>query len=401
MFKRWLPAVLHLFVYVAFLLTQLELIEIIIDGVIGSHRALRPFLGGLYPFIISFIEVLSMLALVATLIFLARRNLLKIPRLSMNELSGWPKLDGNLILYGEILLVSFIFMMNGADEVLYSMGQTHAAGVAEGATGSFGFALSSWMGPALFGGMSESSLHLVERIGWWGHIMVVFGFLNYLPISKHFHIVLAFPNTYFSRLIPAGETDSPPHIQEEIKAIMDPAYQPVEDPNGPKRFGAKEVTDLSWKSLLEAYTCTECGRCTSVCPANLTGKQLSPRKIMMDTRDRLEEIRKFKLTAGEDGLMAAKGDIPGAEEAATHTLLGESYISQEEIRACTTCNACVEACPVNINPVDIILSLRRYEVMEESNMPEAWGLMFNNLENAGNPWGMPLADRFAWSEEDK
>ncbi|MEM7657776.1 MAG: Fe-S oxidoreductase, partial [Bacteroidota bacterium] len=226
MFKRWLPATLHGFIYVAFLLTQLELVEIILDGITGSHRMLRPALGGFYPFLISFIEVLSMLALFATLIFLVRRNLLKVPRLSMDELSGWPKLDGNLILYGEILLVSFIFMMNGADEVLYQQGATHAVGT-EGTSGSFGFAISSWLGPALFGGMSESSLQIVERIGWWGHIMVVFGFLNYLPISKHFHIILAFPNTYFSRLLPQGELDSPPHIQEEIKAIFDPAYQPV------------------------------------------------------------------------------------------------------------------------------------------------------------------------------
>ncbi|MEO1450982.1 MAG: (Fe-S)-binding protein, partial [Bacteroidota bacterium] len=235
------------------------------------------------------------------------------------------------------------------------------------------------------------------RIGWWGHIMVVFAFMNYLPISKHFHIFMAFPNVYFSRLQPAGELDAPSNIKEEIKAIMDPSYQPVEDPNAPLRFGAKDITDLTRKSLMDAYTCTECGRCSSVCPANLTGKKLSPRKIVMDVRDRMEEAQKFKLTRDESGALVPGNGVEGAEEAAQHTLLGH-YVSEEELRACTTCQACVEACPVNINPVDIIVELRRHLVMEESSMPEAWGIMFNNTENAANPWGMPAASRGEWTQ---
>ena len=401
MFKRWLPALLHFTIYAAFLLTQIELVEILVDGLAGTHRVFRPMLGGFYPFLIGFIEVLSLLAFISTFAFLARRNLLKLPRFHMDEMTGWPKLDGNLILYGEIMLIIFVFMMNGADEVLYQMGQTHAAGVANGETGSFGFGVSTVLGPMLFGGMDASTLHVVERIGWWGHILVVFGFLNYLPISKHFHIIMAFPNTYFSRLEPAGELSSPKNIQEEIKAIFDPSYQPADDPNAPIRFGAKDVTDLSWKSLMDGYTCTECGRCSSVCPASQTGKKLSPRKIVMNVRDRLEEIQKHKLIKGEEGLMAApEGASDAAQEAAGHFLLGDTYISEEELRACTTCNACVEACPVNINPVDIIVELRRYLMMEESSMPEEWGIMTNNIENAGNPWGMPSADRFAWANEE-
>lgn len=398
MFKRWIPATLHFFIYAAFLLTQIELIEILIDGVSGMHRALRPALGGFYTFLISFIEVLSMLAFFATLTFLARRNLLKIPRFHKDEMTGWPKLDGNIILYLEILLLVFIAMMNGADEVLYTKGATHAVGAA--GTGSFGFAVSSWLGPMLFGGIENiTTLEMIERIGWWGHILVVLSFLNYLPISKHFHIMMAFPNTYYGRLQPAGELNSPQNIQEEMKAIMDPSYQPVEDPNAPLRFGALDVNDLTWKSLMDAYTCTECGRCTSVCPANMTGKKLSPRKVMMDTRDRMEEIAKYKLKVNEEGSFVPDKEMEGAQEAAANTLLSDKYISTEELRACTTCNACVEACPVNINPVDIIVELRRYQVMEESNMPEEWGIMSNNIENNGAPWPMPAADRFKWAEE--
>ncbi|MEL6671671.1 MAG: (Fe-S)-binding protein [Bacteroidota bacterium] len=399
MFKRFIPAILHFFIYAAFVITQVELIEIFVDGIAGTHRIFAQPLGGFYTFVISFIEVLSVLAFVATLIFLVRRNLLKVPRFEMDEMSGWPKLDGNLILYAEILLIVFIFMMNGGDEALYNQGLTHAEGL-EGVSGSFGFAISSWLGPALFGGMSEGALNVVERVGWWGHLIVVFGFLNYLPISKHFHIVLAFPNTYYSKLKPKGHLTSSKHIQEEVKAAFDFSYTPPEDPDAPKRFGAKDVTDLSWKNLLDAYTCTECGRCTSVCPANITGKKLSPRKVMMDTRDRLEEIRKYKLTPDENGVMTAPEGVEGAAEAAGNTLLGEKYLSIEELRACTTCNACVESCPVNIDQVSIIVELRRHLIMEDSSMPEEWGIMFNNIENNGAPWAMPAADRFKWAEED-
>ncbi|MEZ4827284.1 MAG: (Fe-S)-binding protein [Bacteroidia bacterium] len=393
MFQRALPAILHFFIYAAFLLTQIELIEIFADGLSGSHRIFRPALGGFYTFLISFIEVLSFLALISTLTFLARRNLLKIPRFHKDEMTGWPRLDGNVILYLEFLLIAFIFTMNGADEVLYNRGLTHAAG-ASGA-GSFGFSLSRWLGPAVFGGVSsESTLHLLERIGWWGHIMVVFGFLIYLPKSKHFHIIMAFPNTWYSNLRPAGEFTSPVNIQEEIRAIMDPSYTPAPIENPPHRFGAKDITDLSWKTLMDAYTCTECGRCTAVCPANLTGKKLSPRKIMMDIRDRMEEVSLHKLSPDENGVLTGTEQTP---EAASHTLLGH-YVTEEELRACTTCNACVDACPVNINPVVPIVEMRRYLILEESKMPDEWASMSANIENNGAPWAFPAADRFNWSE---
>ena len=398
MFKRMLPAVLHFAIYAAFLITQIELIEIFVDGFTGNHRLFRPYLGGFYVFVVSFIEVLSVLAFIATLAFLARRNLLKIPRFQMDEMTGWPKLDGNIILYLEILLIVFIFMMNGADEVLFNNGMTHAEN-AEGVVGSFHFAVSSWLGPALLGNMGEGALHAIERIGWWGHIMVVFAFLNYLPISKHFHIMMAFPNTYFAKLDPPGKFSSSKHIQEEVKAAFDFDYTPVEDPNAPKRFGAKDVTDLGWKSLMDAYTCTECGRCTSVCPANLTGKKLSPRKIMMDVRDRMEEIQKHKLKPNENGvIVAGEGAGEAATKAAENTLL-IGHTSEEELRACTTCNACVEACPVLIDPLSIIVELRRHLIMEDSSMPEEWISMSNNIENNGAPWAFPAADRFNWANE--
>ena len=286
MFARPIPAILHLFLYAAFVITQIELIEIIVDGISGSHRIFRPSLGGFYTFMVSFIEILSVLAFIGTIAFLARRNLLKVPRLVKSELNGWPKLDANFILIAEIILICFIFMMNGADEVLYSRGLSHAANLGDG---SLGLIISSKIGPLLFGGMSEGGLHVVERIGWWGHILMVFGFLNYLPYSKHLHIVLAFPNVYFANLNPFGKFTNLESVTNEVKAMMDPSFTPPPpaNPDQPMRFGAKDVTDLSWKQLLDSYSCTECGRCTDECPANITGKLLSPRKIMMNTRDRL------------------------------------------------------------------------------------------------------------------
>ncbi|TAE62001.1 MAG: (Fe-S)-binding protein, partial [Bacteroidetes bacterium] len=236
------------------------------------------------------------------------------------------------------------------------------------------------------------------QVGWWGHITGIFLFLNYLPYSKHFHIIMAFPNTYFSRLEPAGKFSNLGKVQEEVKAMLDPSYTPVEDEHTPQRFGAKDITDLTWKNLMDAYSCTECGRCTSVCPANLTGKKLSPRKIVMDVRDRMEEVQKYKLKPNENGVLLPSNGVAGADVAATHTLLGEHYITEEELLACNTCNACVDACPVNIDQVSVIVELRRHLVMEDSSMPEEWGIMFNNIENSGNPWGMPAANRGNWME---
>ncbi len=384
MFSRPIPAILHLFLYSAFVITQIELIEIIFDGALGHHRAFRPALGEFYTFMVSFIEILSVLAFVGTIAFLSRRNLLKVPRLVKSELNGWPKLDANFILFGEIILICFIFMMNGADEVLYSRGASHAENLGDG---SLGLAISSHIGPMLFGGMSDSTLHVVERIGWWGHIAMVFGFLNYLPFSKHIHILLAFPNTYFSNLNAKGSFKNLFEVTDVVKPNFDSSYQSVLDPNAPVKFGAKDVMDLNWKQLLDAYTCTECGRCTSACPQNITGKALSPRKIMMDTRDRLEEVGKNIDKNG--GKFVDDGK----------SLLGD-YITTEEIWACNTCNACVQECPVNIDPLAIIMDLRQQLVLEQSAAPTELNGMFGNIENNGAPWQFSPADRANWVNEN-
>jgi heterodisulfide reductase subunit C len=388
MFQNPIPALLHFAIYAAFVITQIELIEIFIDGLTGNHRTFIVPLGGFYTFMISFIEILSVLAFIATIAFLARRNLLKVPRLVKSELNGWPKLDANLILIFEIVLICFIFMMNGADEVLYNIGATHSRGL-EGETGSFGFAISRFVGPMLFGGLDESALISVERIGWWGHILMVFMFLNYLPYSKHSHVVLAFPNVYYSNLEKKGRFTNMEAVTKEVKLMLDPNADPYaapSDPNStPQRFGARDVQDLTWKNLLDAYSCTECGRCTAACPANQTGKLLSPRKIMMDTRDRLEEVGRNIKKYGSDY------DDGKA-------LLGD-YITDEEIWACTTCNACVQECPVNIDPLSIIMELRRYRVMEESKMPSELTGMLTNIENNGAPWQFSQQDRLKWRDE--
>jgi len=387
MFARPIPALLHMALYSAFVITQIELIEIIVDGISGSHRIFRPSLGGFYTFIVSFIEVLSVLAFIATIAFLSRRNLIKLPRLNMKELAGWAKKDANLILILELILITFIFMMNGADEVLYKKGWSHAVNLNDG---SLGLSISSWFGPLLFGNLSEGSLHLVERIGWWGHIFMVFSFMNYLPYSKHLHILLAFPNTWYSNLNKKGKFTNLESVTKEVQLMMDPNADPYAavdvDPNAePVRFGAKDVTDLTWKNLLDAYSCTECGRCTSSCPANITGKLLSPRKIMMDTRDRLVEV-------GENIRKHGKDYSDGK------SLLND-YITEEEVWACTSCNACVEACPVNIDPLSIIVDLRRSLVMEESKMPSELAGMLTNIENNGAPWQFAQADRLNWANE--
>ncbi len=392
MFKRWIPAVLHLFIYVAFLMTQVELIEIFIDGFFGTHRFFLDYIGVLYPIIISFIEILSVGAFIATIIFLARRNLLKIPRFHKPEMTLWPKLDGNLILLGELALLVGIFSMNGADVVLQQLNPAkyHDTGT---------FAISSFVGPLIFGSFNEGILMLVERFGWWLHIITVLLFLNYLPKSKHLHIFLAFPNTYFSRLEPKGEMSNMPAIMDEVKSMMGltPESDAPMDEELPE-FGANDVSSLSWKNIMEAYTCTECGRCTDVCPANITGKKLSPRKVMMDIRDRAEEVGE-KLDSGH--FKYIKEDERNSAKALTEANFDDGktlfdYISKEEIHACTTCNACVEACPVLINPLDAILKLRRYEILTESAGPSDWLPMFNAIENSGAVWQLP-DDRDKWA----
>jgi heterodisulfide reductase subunit C len=384
MFNRPIPAILHLFLYVAFVITQIELIEIIVDGITGSHRAFRPALGSFYTFMVSLIEILSVLAFIGTIAFLARRNLLKVPRLVKNELNGWPKLDANLILIAEIVLICFIFMMNGADEVLYSKGLSHATDLNDN---TFNFSISKYIGPLLYGSMPDAGLHMIERIGWWGHFSMVVAFLNYLPFSKHLHIILAFPNTYFSNLKSKGNFTNLFEVTDVVKPNFDTAYQPVLDPNAAIKFGVKDVTDLTWKNLLDAYSCTECGRCTSVCPQNMTGKTLSPRKIMMDTRDRLVEVGK--------NIDANKGTFVDDGK----SLLGD-YISSEEIWACNTCNACVQECPINIDPLSIIVGMRQQLVLEQSSAPTELNGMFSNLENNGAPWQFSPADRANWINEN-
>lgn len=396
MFKRWIPAILHLFIYVAFLFTQIELIEILVDGFFGTHRFFAEPLGGLYTVAISTIELLSVGAFFATLIFLIRRNLLAIPRFQMDEMTGFPKFDGNMILVLEIILLIGVFSMNGADKVLQSMG-------AEAYHPTGNFAVSTWLGPMLFGGMSESTLIGVERFGWWLHILTVFAFLNYLPISKHLHIMLAFPNTYFAKLQPKGEMENMPEIMNEVKSMMGLIET---DPDAPMddlpEFGSNDVMSLDWKNVLGAYTCTECGRCTSVCPANITGKKLSPRKVMMDVRDRATEIGK-KLDSGD--MQWVKEELRAEATTLTKENFDDGkslfdYISNEELHACTTCNACVEACPVLINPLDIIMKMRRYEILTLSAGPGDWLPMFTSMENSGSVWQLPDA-RDKWAEEAK
>lgn len=373
MFKRPIAALLHLFVYLGFIIINIEMLEIVVDGLFGTHRAFAG-LGSLYGFLIASFEWLALSVLVGCVIFLARRNIARIRRFFGTEMTSWPRTDANLILVTEILLMSAFLLMNAADQKLQVLG---AAGYVQAGS----FPVSSWLAGLLPG--QVESLVLIERFAWWFHIIGVLAFLNYLPYSKHLHILLAFPNTYYSNLHPKGQFTNMASVTNEVKAMLDPSYTP-ETLEGPLRFGAKDVTDLTWKNLLEAYTCTECGRCTSVCPANLTGKLLSPRKIMMDTRDRLMEVGRNidqHKTFQEDG----------------KSLL-DTYITREEIWACTSCNACVEACPVNINPLEIITDLRRYAVMEESQAPASINVMFGNIENNGAPWKYAQADRANWRD---
>ena len=393
MFKRWIPALLHFFIYAAFLLTQIELIEIIIDGLSGSHRAFAPILGGLYTFTINFIELLSTLAFVATIIFLWRRNVKKIARFQSAEMKGWPKLDGNLILVGELFLLIGIFSMNGADGLLQNLDPAHYPDTGH-------LAISSMIGSTLFSGLSVGQLIAVERFGWWLHLFVVLGFILYLPFSKHLHIFLAFFNTYFAKLTPRGKMKNMPEIAKEVRVMMGLDEETGDTSAELPEFGANDIFDLDRTALLGAYSCTECGRCTSECPANITGKKLSPRKIMMDIRDRMEEVGR-NIKSGNPEFI--KEELRAESVKLTHENYSDGkslfdYITREEIHACTTCNACVEACPILIDPLEPILALRRYEILTESAGPADWLPMFNALESSQSPWQIP-DPRNKWAED--
>lgn len=378
MVKKPISGILHILVYLGFVIINIEVLEIIIDGVFGTHRIFAVPLGGFYDFLIGSFEVLAILTLVACVIFFIRRNVLSIKRFGFREMIGWPKTDANIILIVEVLLMAAFLTMNASDLVLQGRGADHY--VEAGA-----FPVSSLIAPAMEG-LSNEALIAIERGTWWFHIIGILLFLNYLPYSKHFHIILAFPNVFFSKLDPKGKFTNMDSVTKEVKMMFDPDADPYAappEPEGPvERFGAKDVQDLSWKQLMDAYSCTECGRCTDQCPAAQTGKLLSPRKIMMDTRDRLEEV----------GKNIQKN---GAEHNDGKALLGD-YIKEEELWACTTCNACTEACPVMIDPLSIIVDMRRSLIMEDSKAPAELTNMLSNIENNGAPWQFSQTERANW-----
>ncbi|MBI3511241.1 MAG: (Fe-S)-binding protein [Bacteroidetes bacterium] len=382
MVSRPLPAVLHIFVYVGFIVINIEVIEIIVDGAFGTHRVLS-FLGPLYSILIATFEILAVLVFLGCFIFFCRRNIAKVKRLASKDLDGWPRSDANYILIMEMLLMTAFLFMNAADLRLQWIHFGHYAGVK---VSSSAFPVSSHLA-RFYGGASLKGLVMAERFCWWFHIVGIMAFLNYIPYSKHFHILLAFPNTFYSNLKAKGEFSNLPSVTNEVKAMLDPSFTPPPPPEGTvQRFGAKDVTDLSWKQLMDAYSCTECGRCTSSCPANITGKKLSPRKIMMDTRDRLEAVGKNR--DENKGKFVDDGK----------SLLGD-LITPEEVWACTSCNACVQECPVNIDPLSIIIDLRRFMVMEQSSAPNELNMMMTNIENNAAPWQFSPADRMNWANE--
>ncbi len=377
MVKRPIAGVLHVIVYVGFVIINIEVLEIIIDGLFGTHRLFSK-MGTLYGVLIGTFEVLAALVFVSVVIFWVRRNVIKLQRFWKSEMKGWPKNDGNFILYFEMVLMTLFLVMNATDVHFQDMNS--------------GNVISQYIAP-LFNGLPESTLHIIERSAWWLHILGILVFLNYLYYSKHLHILLAFPNTFYGKVNPKGQLNNLEAVTNEVKMMMDPNADPFAAPEEgaedevPAKFGASDVQDLNWVQLLNAYTCTECGRCTSECPANQTGKKLSPRKIMMDTRDRLEEVGK--------NIDANGGEFKDDGK----QLLGD-YISTEELWACTTCNACTEACPVSIDPLSIIIEMRRYLVMEQSAAPMELNNMMTNIENNGAPWPYNQMDRLNWANEE-
>ena len=379
MVKRPFSGFLHVIVYVGFVIINIEVLEIVIDGIAGTHRIFQGIIGdSFYAFLIGTFEIFAALVFIAVILFWTRRNLANIKRFMSAEMKGWPKSDANYIIYFEMVLMTLFIIMNATDAPFQGAG--------------IGNPISQFIAP-LFDGFSPEVLHIIERTAWWIHILGILTFLNYLYYSKHLHILLAFPNTYFANLNPKGQFDNLESVTNEVKLMMDPDADPYAMPaegteeTVPEKFGASDVADLNWVQLLNAYTCTECGRCTSACPANLTGKKLSPRKIMMDTRDRLEEVGRNidtnKGTFVDDGKQ-----------------LLNDYISPEELWACTSCNACVEECPVNIDPLSIIIDMRRYLVMEESAAPQELNMMMTNVENNGAPWPYNQQDRLNWADEE-
>jgi heterodisulfide reductase subunit C len=382
MFDKPLVGFLHLLVYLGFIIINVEMLEIVIDGLFGTHRIFLSALGDFYAVLINVFEFLAVGVIVSCAIFLIRRNVLKLRRFWAREITEWPRTDANIILTVEIALMLAFLSMNAADSVLQQRGVEHFQ-----PTGSFLF--SNFL-TGLFAGLSTPALIVVERFAWWFHILGVLGFAIYITYSKHLHIFLAFPNAYFSNLKPKGKITNMPEVTREVKSMLGIPEETVEQKDAPQeiaRFGAKDVNDLSWKNLLDAYSCTECGRCTANCPANITGKLLSPRKIMMDTRDRMEEVGK-SIEKGGAGVNDGKA-------------LLDDYILREEIFACTTCQACVQACPVNIDPLSIILQIRRYITMEETKAPAPWNAMYQNVETSMAPWKFSPSDRFNWANDIK
>lgn len=378
MFRNPLVAVLHFVIYAGFIIINIEVLEIFLDGILGTHRLFSDL--PMYSWLINSFEFLAVGVIIVCVVFLFRRNIIKLRRFISHDLDGWPRSDANYILITEIILMTLFLSMNAADTLLQERG---IGAYAQHATGNFSF--SQWLHP-LLNNLSDPSLVMFERVCWWLHILGIFAFLNYLPYSKHLHILLAFPNAYYARLEPKGKIKNMPSVQNEVLYAMQPELAPA-DAAPPEKFGAKDIFDLSWRNLLDAYSCTECGRCSAACPATQTGKLLSPRKIMMDTRDRAEAAGKNINTNGaftDDG----------------KTLL-HHYISVEELRACTTCQACVQECPVAISPLEIIVELRRSLIMEESNAPQEWNAMSGNIENNFAPWKFSPEERDKWAEEMK